>query len=82
MRAQVREEREAAYARREVQKGTREGLAESPYNYRPIETINSTIKRTTGDTAYGKSMASIEKEILCTVLAHNLKLLLVSGLVR
>jgi hypothetical protein len=58
-------------------------IKESPYNLRSqVETINSMIKRTSGDRVYGKSMASIEKEILCAVIVHNLKLLLESGWVR
>jgi len=64
-------------------KNAYENIGGSPYNLRcQIETVNSMIKRTTGDVVYGKSMMSIEKEILCTVLVHNLKLLLDSGLVR
>jgi len=57
-----------------------ETIKNSVYNYRSIiETINSMVKRKTGDTVYGKSMASVEKEILFTVIAHNIRLLLLSG---
>jgi len=56
------------------------GIAESRYNDRSqIETVNSMMKRTTGDRVYGKSMSTIVVEILCTIIYHNLKILLRSG---
>jgi len=64
----------------EYRKKMYETIKDSVYSYRAIiETINSMIKRKMGDTVYGKSMRTIEKEILFTVIAHNIRLLLTSG---
>jgi len=64
-------------------KSVYETIGESSYNLRSqIETINSMIKRTSGDMVYGKNMAIMEKEILCKVIVHNLKLLIDSGWIR
>lgn len=46
------------------------------------ETVNSMIKRKMGDTAYGKSLDSVTREIKITCLAHNIRLLIDSRLVR
>lgn len=64
-------------------KMTEEALEQSLYSFRSIiETINSMFKRKMGDKVYGKSMGTIEKEIMFTAIAHNVRLLLDSGWVR
>jgi hypothetical protein len=51
-------------------------IGESLYNFRAIvETINSMLKRKMGDTVYGRSIFSIQKEVLLMMIAHNLRLL-------
>ena len=47
-----------------------------------VETVNSMVKRTMGDIVYGKTLASMAREIRFACIAHNVRLLIDSGLVR
>ena len=46
-----------------------------------VETVNSMVKRKMGDTVYGKTLASMAREIKFACIAHNIRLLIDSGLV-
>ena len=47
-----------------------------------VETVNSMVKRKMGDVVYGKTLASMAREIKFACIAHNTRLLIDSGLVR
>ena len=47
-----------------------------------VETVNSMVKRKMGDIVYGKTLASVAREIRFACIAHNVRLLINSGLVR
>jgi hypothetical protein len=47
-----------------------------------VETVNSMVKRKMGDLVYGKTLASMAREIRFACIAHNVRLLIGSGLVR
>ena len=45
-----------------------------------VECVNSMLKRKMGDTVHGRSLAAQAREIKCTVIAHNIRRLIDSGL--
>ena len=47
-----------------------------------VETVNSMVKRKMGDVVYGKTLASMAREIKFACIAHNVRLLIDSGWVR
>ena len=47
-----------------------------------VETVNSMIKRKTGEIVFEKTLASMAREIKFACIAHNVRLLIDSGLVR
>ena len=59
------------------------GFDEDQHSYRSlVETVNSMIKRKMGDTVFGKTESSIAREMKFACIAHNVRLLIDSGLVR
>jgi len=47
-----------------------------------VETVNSMVKRKMGEIVFGKTLASMAREIKLACIAHNVRLLIDSGLVR